>query len=314
MSQASIILPVWNGEECILNCIDSIKNQTFNNFECIIVDDGSTDNTIAIVEQSIADDSRFKLIRTSHEGLSNARNVGIENASSETIFYVDADDQAKPEMVEKVLKFMDENNLEIAIFDADVVNGDAMPSLGIQKYFCRKSNYGIKSGKEILSKMVGNGDYVYAVFIQAIRKSAIRKKFCYGLRAQDILYTTQNLFLAERVGHLSEKLYIKRAMKKSVSSSPHDAHYAWSLFKTLMELKKFVDEGGYSNFALEQIMSYSFIALIYALKCLNRSDWKEFEQMTFSERVILKNLAWLVHNPVVSKSLDIKIPENLNAY
>ena len=271
--KSSIILPVWNGEKCIQKSIASIKNQTMEDFECIIVDDGSTDNTLEVSYSTIKEDSRFNIIEIPHDGLSTARNTGIDKANGDIIFHIDADDEALPEMLEKTVEFLEGNNLEMAFFDAESITSSDVSFVenSTRRYFTRKMHYGISSGRKMLDRMASNGDFVYAAFIQAARKSAIRRKFHRGLRAQDMLYTTQNLFLADRVGHLPETLYIKNTSADSVSLSRPDAHYAWSMLTTFLEIQKFAEEQCSDRcIGLELVADQAFQALTYAVKNLNK--------------------------------------------
>ena len=103
----SIILPVYNREKYIEDSIGSILNQTFKNFELIIVDDGSSDNSVGIVEK--INDLRIKIFRNSeNRGLSNARNIGIQHSSGKYIAFMDSDDISHPRRLEKQLKVLTE--------------------------------------------------------------------------------------------------------------------------------------------------------------------------------------------------------------
>lgn len=243
MSEATLILPVFNGKNTILDCILSIQNQTFTDFECLIVNDGSTDKTLAIAEDAIANDKRFRIINKSHEGLSIARNTGIMQAKSPVIMYIDADDKADSKMLEKVMLYFDENDVDMVIFNAEPFNVDVpmFTYKAEQRYFNRKKCYGMQSGRDMLLEMMHNRDFVYAVFIQAIKSDKIKYKFYPYMRAQDELYTLQNLYLAKSVGHLNETLYYKSCRKSSVANSKHDMCFIWSRIRTLYELIAFIE-------------------------------------------------------------------------
>lgn len=102
----TIIIPVYNGEKYLNKCLDSIINQTYKNLEIIIVNDGSTDNTKKICDEYIKKDNRIKVINKKNEGVSAARNDGIEASAGKYISFVDADDFIEKEFAEKMLDIL----------------------------------------------------------------------------------------------------------------------------------------------------------------------------------------------------------------
>lgn len=100
----SIIIPAYNVEEYLMRCIDSISNQSYKNIEIIIVDDGSTDNTLKVCKVLAKKDKRVKIIHQENKGLSGARNTGLEIAQGEYVGFVDADDYIENRMIENLLK------------------------------------------------------------------------------------------------------------------------------------------------------------------------------------------------------------------
>ena len=112
----SIIVPIYNVENYLRQCLDSIQNQTYKKFECIMVNDGSTDNSQQIVEEYL-EDSRFKLINQSHKGLSGARNTGISHIREESTFvaFVDSDDYIYSNFLETLIEHIED--------DVDIIEG-----------------------------------------------------------------------------------------------------------------------------------------------------------------------------------------------
>lgn len=112
----SIIVPIYNVEDYLRECLDSIQKQTYPNFECIMINDGSTDNSKQIAEEYLVD-SRFKLINQSNQGLSSARNTGIKhlNADSSFVSFVDSDDYIYPDFLETLIEHIED--------DADIIEG-----------------------------------------------------------------------------------------------------------------------------------------------------------------------------------------------
>ena len=105
----SVIVPVYNVEEYLEECLDSIQKQTYKNIEVILVNDGSTDGSKEICERYCEKDSRFKLINQENQGLSEARNCGVRESTGEYIFFVDSDDVIKVDILEILIPFMTED-------------------------------------------------------------------------------------------------------------------------------------------------------------------------------------------------------------
>ena len=112
----SIIVPIYNVENYLRQCLDSIQNQTYKKFECIMVNDGSTDSSQQLAEEYLTD-SRFKLINQSNKGLSGARNTGINHIREESIFvaFVDSDDYIYPDFLETLIEHIED--------DVDIIEG-----------------------------------------------------------------------------------------------------------------------------------------------------------------------------------------------
>ena len=112
----SIIVPIYNVENYLRQCLDSIQNQTYKKFECIMVNDGSTDSSQQLAEEYLTD-SRFKLINQSNKGLSGARNTGISHIREESTFvaFVDSDDYIYPDFLETLIEHIED--------DVDIIEG-----------------------------------------------------------------------------------------------------------------------------------------------------------------------------------------------
>lgn len=109
----SVIIPVYNTEEHLHRCIDSILGQTYSNLEILLINDGSTDNSGSICDEYAQNDARVKVIHQGNKGQSVARNVGVKNATGQYIIYVDSDDWIDLEMYTTMMDVMIANNQEI---------------------------------------------------------------------------------------------------------------------------------------------------------------------------------------------------------
>lgn len=110
----SIVVPAYNVEEYLRKCIHSIKNQTYGNWEAIIVNDGSTDNTVQVIQGLINDDARFSLIDQPNGGVSKARNAGIHAAVGTHLTFMDGDDYWQPTFLEELLGAIQTKDVDMA--------------------------------------------------------------------------------------------------------------------------------------------------------------------------------------------------------
>lgn len=111
----SIIVPVYNVELYIHQCIDSIVNQTYQDIEILLIDDGSTDKCRNICDEYARIDHRIRVFHTENKGLSAARNLGLREARGEYIGFVDSDDWIEPNMYEVLLQQLEKNGAEISV-------------------------------------------------------------------------------------------------------------------------------------------------------------------------------------------------------
>lgn len=160
----SVIVPCYNQAKYLAECLNSIKKQTYDCFECIIVDDGSTDNSSEIASTFVKEDVRFKLFKIVNGGVANARNYGIDKALGEYILPLDGDDKISSEYIESGIDIL-MNNSEI-----DVV-------------YCKARFFGKKRGRWNLHEF--SIDYMLGcncVFCSAIfRKSIFQKTMGYNI-------------------------------------------------------------------------------------------------------------------------------------
>ena len=115
----SIIIPVYNVEKYLRRCLDSVVNQTFQNWQAVCVDDGSPDNSGAILDEYAARDKRFVVVHQKNGGLSNARNAGLEKSSGQYVLYLDSDDFLHPQTLEILNHFVKRDNAEMVVFNID---------------------------------------------------------------------------------------------------------------------------------------------------------------------------------------------------
>ena len=133
MPEISVIVPVYNTAKYLEQCLRSIATQTFGNFEAVVIDDGSTDNSLSIAQTFAESDSRFKVLSQKNGGPSSARNNGLRHASGKWIVFVDSDDVAAPSMLHDLLFAAKACKTKIACgkkrsFHGELHHGDILPT------------------------------------------------------------------------------------------------------------------------------------------------------------------------------------------
>lgn len=149
----SIIVPIYNVDPYIERCLNSILNQSYDKFECILVDDGSTDNSGMICDRFAAQDSRFIVIHKKNGGVVSARKAGLERASGQFIGSVDPDDWIEKDYYENLIKIQQET-------DGDIIAGNHHRNIGSESYIIRnKIPTGIYDKKTILPQLIYSGEF-----------------------------------------------------------------------------------------------------------------------------------------------------------
>ena len=143
MKKISIIIPVYNTEKYLRKCFDSLVNQTYYDFVAIVINDGSTDNSLNIInEYEKKYDSIFKVYNVENCGRANARNIGLSKVKTEYCMFLDSDDYLEEDTLYSLMSEMDKNT-DVLVFDAmRIINGEKK---SVMKYYNKLSNDSIKS-------------------------------------------------------------------------------------------------------------------------------------------------------------------------
>lgn len=211
-SLVTVIIPCFNSEKFISETIQSVQNQTYENWEIILVDDASTDKTISIINEIMTADNRIQLFKlNSNSGTGIARNFALTKANGRYISFLDADDLWKPQKLEKQIHFLEENNLffTFSFYDCIDENGKHL-------------NKRIESPKKLSFRQlffcnyVGNLTGIYDVdYFGKITISSIRKR-------QDWMHWLTILKKIKTAQPIPESLAYYRIRQDSISASKFD--------------------------------------------------------------------------------------------
>ena len=222
----SIIMPAYNSEAFINETIDSIKNQTYKNWELIIVDDCSTDNTIKIIKDYQKEDSRIQLFeQEKNMGTAIARNVAVEKANGQYLAFIDSDDLWKKEKLTAQLSFMEENNYRFTSTSYEEVDEQGNPT-GKKILSQKKLDYdGLLKFNQGNSTIIYNANELGKFYIPDIRK---RNDFVMWLQ---VIKKTKYIYGME------EALTQYRIRDGSLSQNKLDLiKYQWKVYREIEDL------------------------------------------------------------------------------
>lgn len=189
----SIIIPVYNTQKYLRCCLDSIVAQTYKDFEVILIDDGSTDGSGKMCDEYAEKDDRFRVFHKQNAGVSSARNLGVEKATGEWIFFMDSDDIIYPYALDMMMKWSNDCDLVVGRLDINVMDslrGDV--AMRIPKYLIKK----IVSPVDFIKK-VASGKYalMMELFPKLFKTKIVRNN---NLRFKvGVFYAEDQLFVAD---------------------------------------------------------------------------------------------------------------------
>jgi glycosyltransferase involved in cell wall biosynthesis len=219
----SVVIPVYNVERYLRDCVDSVLGQSYSNLDVILVDDGSADGGPQICDRYAELDPRVRVIHQENEGVSAARNRGLEIAQGEYIYFLDSDDYIAEDALEKVQAKAVEDNLDVVLFDGLAVD-EFGEFTGDNRWMIRRGTYsGVYDGQVMFSAMRGNADYSPVVQRLFIRKQVLQEcslRFYNGIFHEDELFTFLLMMHCRRCGHLPESLFYRRWRSGSIMTSP----------------------------------------------------------------------------------------------
>ncbi len=260
MPKISVIIPVYNVEKYLAECLTSVVNQTFKDIEIICVNDGSTDNSPMILEEFAQKDSRIKIINQENQGLAAARNTGIEVATGEYITFVDSDDYVSTDLYADMQKYLP---AELICFNAKIFPMSEKYR-ALQNYIqCKFDGELPVEEKLILKTNVHVWNKVFKTSV--IKENNIR--FPKGLYFEDFPFVCEYMLSINSVKFVSEKeYYFYRQQPNSIMNncSHKSIHhlYAWHYLYDRLKERKLLDK--YPNLINKLFRTYTILAYKYS--------------------------------------------------
>lgn len=287
----SIIVPVYNCEMFISECVDSLLNQSFTDYEIILIDDGSIDSSLSVCKKYEALDSRIKVIHTENNGVSAARNLGLNEAQGELILFVDCDDAVNEHLLEYCDKAISETEADLCVFD---ITSDS------QEIKSSGNSYALMSDEEFenLKISIFNRDRQMESIChikapspcKVYRKKIIEDngiKFIESLsNGEDGIFNLYYCIFAKKAVYIKEKMYFYRLHGGSITHK-FSERTAADFRELCKEYKCFVsrkEAAEYAKYVCERaIMSLSFCCILDFCHNDNKKSYVERRKQFYDE-------------------------------
>lgn len=230
----SVIIPTYNVEKYIVECVDSLLRQVKAPNEIIIVNDGSTDGTLALIEQNYAHLSQVKVITIENGGLGNARDTGIALAQGEFLFFCDPDDVVVDGLVAELASVVEKHpRTDLFCFNSCVYEDG---HIEITSPKVKHDQFGVQRPQEVFMRLLSNGSYTSAVWNYVLRKSVIEQhKLRFVRRIHEDHNFTLSVFMKCQQAWVSRQVYYKQRIRSgSLTNSTKGDEFFFQRYDAFM--------------------------------------------------------------------------------
>lgn len=287
--KVSVIIPIYNVEEYLEECLVSALNQTLKEIEIICVNDGTPDNSMSIVEK-YQDDERVVVVNKVNGGLSSARNAGMEVAKGEYVYFLDSDDYIVPECLENLYVDAKEKDLDIIFFDAESFYESKKlerEQAFYSNYYIREPKYEeVVSGIEIFEKWVEDNAFRTSACLQLIRRTFLidnKISFYEGIIHEDNLFSLECIVEAKRVRHVAKQYYKRRVREGSIMTDTKKINSSLGYYKTIEGLVERIKDKEYTDSQKDAIFKRLYLTQSHCFNAIIDLEKEEIDQ-------IVKNL------------------------
>lgn len=292
----SVIVPIYNVEKYIKKCMDSLIEQSFDDYEIIAVDDGTPDNSMQYVYELQKDYDNIVVVHRENGGLSAARNTGLEYAKGEYVLFCDSDDSLDKDCLKLLYQEAKKENLDMVLFDAKLIEKkEGQWQENVESLYVRKrTDTRVMTGAELFTEMVRLKEYRASACMYLTKRELIlqSKLFFYeGIIHEDELFTPRLLISARTAVHRSWLLYERYIRSGSITQKDNKDKKAEGLCIVVRELEKWKNNKDLSKEtkqALETIIMQHIRQMLAYIAMM--------PQITEQQKEQKKEMIQIVHN------------------
>lgn len=242
----SVIIPVYNVEKYLRECLDSVLAQTYESYEVIMVDDGSSDSSGDICDAYEEKEAGFRVIHRENGGLSTARNTGLEEAKGKYVYFLDSDDWIEKEALSALVRKAEETGADFVYFDGRSFE-DSEKGYNVPQGYVRKREYQPDSGMNAFDALQKNKDFKAAVQSYFWKKDFLDShelRFYPGILYEDLLFSFEAFCKAGMTAHCHEGFFQRRLRPGSIMSSRPVKRNFQSMITVYEEVCRIASEHG----------------------------------------------------------------------
>jgi glycosyltransferase involved in cell wall biosynthesis len=299
----SIIIPIYNTDNFIKYALNNILNQTFQNIEIICVDDGSTDNSLSLLEKYRKIDDRIIIIKQEHKGAAAARNKGLKIAKGDYISFVDSDDLISTNLYEKIFNIIEKEKFDIVMFNAGYYNNKTKKVLnnlffnisGIKNHINEFSKHNYSDFKYLF---YGNESVANKIYKRTYLQD-INLHFKESSNFEDRLFHFLSFIQANSISVLNERLYLYRINRKNSMNEKiynKNSKLILDIFNDFPEIEELI----FSKYPNLEKQLYEFIYIIFEYY-FYRAPFKIKNKFYKMMRTKLKDIE---KNVIIKKNFD----------
>ena len=287
--KVSVIIPVYNTEKFVEECLRSVLRQTLCDIEIICVNDGSTDNSLKIIEQIAKEDSRIRIICQKNQGLSITRNNALKVAKGEYIMFLDSDDLlvwCTLEHLYRQAKYHDLDDIfceAISFFDPIELHKDHPYRINMYDF---KGDYPEPvPGRELIRKMIEAGDLRSSACLRLFKRNFLEENelfFQEGIIHEDEIFTIRSLSVAKRTWVHKEPLYLRRIRLDSIMTREKSWKNVYGYYMCILGVEELlIKENSEYRTVLERMRSVYKQSMLNAYNLIPEKNWLDFpKEMT----------------------------------
>ncbi len=273
--KVSVIIPVFNTEKYLPECLNSVLNQTLRNIEVICVDDKSTDQSGSILDEYGKRDGRITVFHLKwNQRQGHARNYGMDRARGKYIYFLDSDDMIEPETLEELSTLADRDNLDAIFFDnKEKYENEDLKKIYVPPFSLREGEYRdeVVTGNELMEEFLRNNEwtcYPQRIFWRKefLRQNDVRYKE--GCEHEDEYFAFAGIITAKRVRYLRKQYFTLRIRPNSVMTSPKSSKNFHGYLMNFYYMNEFVADRGLHTYGAEAGVAIIFNCLMTLYKSL----------------------------------------------